>query len=501
MIVLYSVAGLVTAMVLAMLLLGRTGPLIPTGRLGRAARLSRLVAGLSTSWLGAKVRRAFTSKSKRTAYDERRRAADAEALVKTMGQMKGAMMKVGQMMSFISDDVPVEYRAALKSLQASAPPMDFALLRDVAERELGKPLERAFARFDEVALASASIGQVHRAQLPSGDEVVVKIQYPGVAQAIAADMNNVALMYGMVGLMYPGLDPKPVVAELRGRFIEELDYRREAKNQRVFCDLYDGHPFIRVPRIHASHCTAHVLTSEFVAGRPFEDVRGGDEAERNRIAEILWRFVFQSIVRFGVFNGDPHPGNYLFGDDGRVTFLDYGCVKYFPEDMITGWMGLVRRHLERRRDDFRAQASELGFFAVDAPLSADLIFDYFAYFYAPISEDAEFRFSTEYNAKSLGMVFKPTGQFAGLTKKINMPPDFVFVNRLQWGVYSLMAQLGARGNWHRIQREYLFGDAPATELGASERRFRASWLATRGLPADQLLLVDHDGVRARRPIA
>ena len=169
---------------------------------------------------------------------------------------------------------------ALASLQASAPPMDFALLRAVAEEELGRPLERAFARFDDKPLASASIGQVHRATLPSGEEVAVKIQYPGVADAIRADLGNAALLYRLISPMYPGVDTRSVVDELRGRIIEELDYAREADNQRTFASLYEGHPFIRIPRVHASHSTARVLTTEFVDGRRFADVCADDEATR-----------------------------------------------------------------------------------------------------------------------------------------------------------------------------------------------------------------------------
>lgn len=490
------IGGLALFLLLAVLVLGRGGRLV-RGRYGRMARIGRMSARLWSSWLGAKLRRVFTSKAKRAHYDEARRKRDAEAVTKTMGDMKGAFMKLGQMMSFISDSIPPEYQMALKSLQAEAPPMDFALVRDVAERELGKPLERAFAHFDEKPLASASIGQVHRARLATGEEVVVKIQYPGVADAINADMQNAGMLYRMVGLMYPGLDPKPVIEELRGRIGEELDYAREARNQQAFYDLYDGHPAIIIPKVFPSHSTAMVLTSEYVEGLRFEDACKADEATRSRYAELIYRFVFGSIIRFGVFNGDPHPGNYLFTADGKVVFLDFGCIKYFPDEMLHTWLQLVRAHLEERPDDFRALAVKMKFFTADAPLSAELIFDYFGYFYEPFQNDREYTFTKEYLAQSLGMVFKPTGKFEGMTKKMNMPPDFVFVNRIQWGVYSILAKLGATKNWHSIHREYVYREPPRTALGSDEYLFRKKWLAARRIDPDTSLVLRHEGVRER----
>lgn len=479
----WIVVGVAVAGAAGFLLLGRGR--LPSSRAGRLARIGRLWARLSASWLGATLRRAFASRERRARIDQARRRADAARVAETMGQMKGAFMKLGQMMSFVTDQIAPEYRAALASLQAQAPAMDFALLRDVAERELGRPLERAFARFDERPLASASIGQVHRATLPSGDEVVVKIQYPGVAEAIRADLANVAVLYRAMGLFFPALEPGPVVAELRARIGEELDYAREAANQRHFAALYEGHPFIRVPRVVDSHSTARVLTTEYVAGRRFEDALAAPEHERRRWAEVIYRFVFGSILRHRVFNGDPHPGNYLFDADGRVVFLDFGCIKNFPEDMLADWRGLVIAHLQGEREAFRRRAIALGFLREDADVPTDLLYDYFGYFYEPIHEDRVFTFTREYNAQSFKQVFAPDGKFAGISKKLNMPPHFVFVNRIQWGVFSIFSQLGASANFHRIHREFLFGDPPSTELGRVDAAWRRAREGRRGAGAGE----------------
>jgi predicted unusual protein kinase regulating ubiquinone biosynthesis (AarF/ABC1/UbiB family) len=453
--VLLIVLALVTT---AWLVAGRRG--LTRGRLGRLLRLGRLSARLSASWLGVRVRRAFASRERRARIDEERRRDSAAQVARTMGEMKGALMKLGQMVSFISDDVPVELRAALTSLQASAPPLDFPLVRDVVERELGRPLERAFARFDATPIAAASIGQVHRARLPDGEDVVVKVQYPGVAEAIAADLANVGVLYRFVALMYPALDPAPVVAELRGRIGEELDYAREADNQERFAARFAGSATIHVPRVLRSHSTARVLCAELATGMRFAAAVEAPAALRLKWGEAIYRFVFSSILQAGMFNGDPHPGNYLFHDDGRVTFLDFGCVKYFPPDMLRDWKQLVRCHLEHDPPAFRRQLVKLGFIPADSTLDAGLLVRYFAFFYAPFAEDREFTFTSDYNRKSLGMIFAPEGEFAGLSKKLNMPPDFVFVNRIQWGVWSILAQLGVTMNFHRIHREYLYDAEP-----------------------------------------
>ena len=471
-IVLAIVGSLLVVAMLAFALVGRWSM---TGRAARLARLGRLSARLSASWLGASLRRLFAGKARRARIDSKRRSADAARIAQSMGQMKGALMKLGQMMSFVSDEVPAELRAALATLQAEAPPMDFALIRDVAERELGKPLERAFARFDEQPIAAASIGQVHRAQLPSGEEVAVKIQYPGVAAAMRSDLDNADVLYRAFALFYPALDPRPVVAELRARLGEELDYRHEAENQQRFVDLYDGHPFIRIPRVIASHSTSQVLTSEFIEGRRFaEVVKSDDNAARARWGEILYRFVFGGILRYHLFNGDPHPGNYLFDAEGRMVFLDFGCVKVFPESVMRPWTEMVLAHLDGDAEGFRARLLKLGFLPEGSDVPAQLLHDYFGYFYEAWRADRDFQFTREYAGRSLRMVFSPEGKFAGITKRLNMPPDFVLVNRIQWGVYSLLADLGANANWHRIHHELLDNTEPATELGRIDHAWRAA---------------------------
>ncbi|MCP4961193.1 MAG: AarF/ABC1/UbiB kinase family protein, partial [Actinomycetia bacterium] len=270
--------------------------------------------------LGARrgVDRALTAVRARLGSDERRRRLVAELelreardVVDSLGQMKGALMKLGQMASYLDDGLPEPMRIALAELHSDAPPMSGDLALTEIERSLGRPLLTLFEHVHPEPIAAASIGQVHRATTRDGLDVAVKVQYPGIADAIAADLDNTKTLAGILGLVFPGLDSSTLVEELRDRILEELDYEHEALNQHAFAEYYAGHPHIWVPRVIDVLSSATVLTTEFVAGRPFEDVFELDQHQRDHYAEILYRFVFRSLNRQLAFNADPHPGNYL----------------------------------------------------------------------------------------------------------------------------------------------------------------------------------------------
>ena len=432
------------------------GPIsIPRSSLGRTARVGWLSSKLSLRQLWARLRSRVARPEHRQAILDANHLRSAEDVLAAMGQMKGAVMKLAQIASFVSDDLPEQYRTALRQLQTSAPPMHFDLARQVIEDDLGAPVDRLFAAIDPAPLAAASIGQVHAARLTSGDEVVVKVQYPGVDAAIRADMANLPWLYGIMGMLNPGLDPQPLALELQARITEELDYRREAANQTTFANLYAGHSHIHVPRVVAERSGARVLTSERARGHDFVWLLAQPPAFRNDVGETIYRFVFESIFRHHVFNGDPHPGNYLFHDDGRVTFLDFGCVKYFDAAMVADWKRYVRAHLAGDRDTFLAQATRLGFVRDGMPVPPEL-YDYMLYFYDPWHSKGPYTFTPEYNAQSLGMVFdRSHPRWGALLRQLNMPADFAIVNRLQWGLTSILAQLHATADWRAIIDQYL----------------------------------------------
>src|SRR3954470_10993930 len=305
---------------------------LPTSRLARTARVGGMVTGQGLRWAGMRAATRVRSPERAEAARDVRTAATVRELVEQLGRMRGAAMKVGQLFSMIDlEGLPEEQRAELQSrlatLRDDVPPVPFRRLEKLMRKELGVPLNRVFAEFDERAFAAASIGQVHRATTLDGDDVVVKVQYPGVAEAVDSDLRNATLLVPLIRRLAPGLDVKPLFAELRERIGEELDYELEAQHQRRVERRFRGHPFITVPRVRTDLSTTRVLVSEYVAGERFEAVRALDQQQRDRYGEIVFRFYFGLLYRDRIALGDPHPGNYLLCPDGRVAFLDYGLTR------------------------------------------------------------------------------------------------------------------------------------------------------------------------------
>ena len=382
--------------------------------------------------------------------------------------MKGALMKIGQMASYIDTGLPDHVRATLASLQHDAPPMSAELASEQIERELGKPPEELFAEFDPVPIAAASIGQVHRAITHDDRAVAVKIQYPGVAEAMEADLGNADWLFGSLASLFPGLDPAPVVDELNERLIEELDYEIEATNQRYYARFFDRHPFISVPHVVDQYSTARILTTDLAVGARFSEVTEWDENERNLAAETLFRFSFGSIYRLHAFNGDPHPGNYLFEKGGKVTFLDFGLVKRFSpaetklfEDLIIS-MVLTRDHTR-----FREVVEEAGLLPRSAPFSDEEVEEYFNFFYRYVLTDGPITIDQEYAARGVSQLFDKGSKHGELMKELNVPPSFVVLQRITLGLMGLFAQLEATANWRKIAEELwpFVSGPPSTPTG------------------------------------
>ncbi len=319
------------------------------------------MTGQGLRWAGLRTANRVRSPERAAEARDERTAATVRELVDQLSRMRGAAMKIGQLFSMIDlDGLPEEQRdelqAKLATLRDDVPPVPFPQLEKLMRKELGEPIERVFASFDERAFAAASIGQVHRATTLEGDEVVVKVQYPGIAEAVESDLRNATLLLPLIRRLAPGLEARPLFTELRERIGEVLDFELEAQNQRRVARLYRGHPFITVPHVRTDLSTRRVLVSDYVEGERFEAVRALDQAQRDRYGEIVFRFYFGLLYRNRIALGDPHPGNYRRCPDGRVAFVDYGLVRDLSPERIDAERAIA---LAVREDDAKALAAAL----------------------------------------------------------------------------------------------------------------------------------------------
>jgi len=452
---------------------------VSSSRLGRLTRLAAL---------GRRAVPIAIERFRETAQahpDERGRLA-ARALAKhgdladkaarTLGDLKGIALKVGQMLSYMDGAIPAEYaevyQQVLSRLQQSAPALRWSAIRPVLERELG-PLDRAFSAIDEAPFAAASIGQVHRAVRLDGRVVAVKVQYPGVDAAMRSDLKNAALfqtlMTPFMSVMGAGRQTRgymaDVLAEIRARLLEELDYAREAAMQTRFRAIFAADPDLVVPEVHPDLSTPRVLTTTYTPGRSLQDVAAtASQEERDRYGTLLTRAVTTSLYGAQLFNADPHPGNYLFPDDGRVVLLDYGCVKEIPPAMGADMRRYLRAAIVATRTDAPADWARFDDALATAlhldrgdPQLFRLYRDFSLYVLRPALVDAPFDFTTAYTKESIDRVLDGAretvfgkGKLPHIPDVPQVPPDYTFINRLQWGFYSVLSMLGARVNWHAL---------------------------------------------------
>jgi predicted unusual protein kinase regulating ubiquinone biosynthesis (AarF/ABC1/UbiB family) len=382
----------------------------------------------------------------------------AEYAADVLGTLRGLAAKVGQTLSYVDGIVPEaqreSYEKALGKLRDSTPRSAPEAIRRLMEEELGAPVSRLFQEFDDQPFASASIGQVHRATLPDGRVVAVKVQHPGIASAVESDLENAGVMEGLVSTLGPkGINAHAAYAEVAARFREELDYGLEAERQAMFTTLHAGDPTISIPAVIGSHSSRRVLTTELVEGRTFEQALRASESERRAWAETLWRFVFKGNLVGGMFNADPHPGNYLFGDDGHVTFLDFGCVQPIEPQRLPIARAMHRAALARDEAAFAEHAAALlgtrgGDYGTRAVAYSRRCFD--PMFASPFHVTRAYTTSLVEDMKALKRFF-----WAKDNSFVMLPPAMLFLNRLQFGFYSVLARLDVTVDYARVERNFL----------------------------------------------
>ena len=415
---------------------------LPVSRLGRLGRLAAIGARATTSKLLGNEK------------------ALAESASDALANLRGLAMKLGQMASYVDGAVPAEHRdayeAAMSKLRAAASSMPPEAARRVIEEELGAPPDELFAVWEDRPFASASIGQVHRAATRDGQPVAVKVQFEGISRAVESDLANASLLGSLLGPIGNRLGVREQLAEVRARFLEELDYRHEAARQMQFRELFAADDKVLIPEVLDELSSRRVLTTVFAPGVGFEDARAASEEERRRWAETLWRFVFTSLLHKGLFNADPHPGNYLFEADGTVHFLDFGCTRVLSRDNLE----LVRAcHRSAAHGDLDglAEAALTMFRMPKTGPVASIARAYVEACFTPIWTAGPYHINRDY-AASLLHAIRDNAMLAArgkLGELEPMPPDWVFFNRLQLGFYSVLARLDVAVDYNAIERHLL----------------------------------------------
>ena len=444
-------------------------------RLTRGAALARLALRIGGRYAVGSPRLLFASVERRGELRHDLALRSADEVAEELGAMKGVLMKLGQMASYIYEDMPATFRMSMSRLQHRAPPMTAALAASVIEDELGVAPDRLFREWDPLPFAAASIGQVHRAITSDGRAVAVKVQYPGVARSITSDLRNVGLLRRVVGAAFPGLDTRSLVEELGDRLQEEVDYVREAVSQELFATFFDGHPYVQVPHVVPELSTARVLTSDLVSGATFDELLTWGQPEKDLAAEVIYRFVFRSLYRLHAFNGDPHPGNYLFHRGGRVTFLDFGLTKRFSDDDLEPLIDAVRFLVfDKDYEGFRAALERAGFLRAGAPVPTQMVVDRFGHFYGTVLRDERMTITSAYASSIVRRFFDARGPLAPYS---DVPRAYVVMQRINLGLYAVLGSLNATANWRRLAEEIwpFRSGPPSTPVGEAEAR----WLASR----------------------
>ena len=450
---------------------------IPTSRVARTARIAGLAAGQGARQLGTQAANLTRGEQGKRDALERRHLEAAEQIVTALGTMKGAAMKLGQVLSFLDVGlVPEEYREEfqrkLGELRDAAPNVRFADMRKVIESELEEPVGEVFATFDEEPVAAASIGQVYRAHAARrargrGQGPVPGRRRGGPGRHAEPRDDPAADEAGRARDRRQGDRPRRSAS----RIGEELDYELEAQHQRSLARIFRGHPFIVVPDVMTSLSREKVIVTEFVRGAGFDDIKERDQATRDRVGEIVFRFFMGCMYRHHQFSGDPHPGNFMLLPDGRVAFLDFGLFKVMPKELIELELACQRAGHEGDGERLHEIWSETGFLAHPERFRPDKLLAQFrdaTWWYVL---DEEIALQPEIATQVMIDMSDPRSQHFGQMRHETLPADHLFGRRVEMLTLAVLSQLRCRLNFHRIAREWMYGDPPVTELGRQEAAF------------------------------
>jgi predicted unusual protein kinase regulating ubiquinone biosynthesis (AarF/ABC1/UbiB family) len=432
---------------------------IPQRRMARTAKLASLplgVAGRATLGFGKRM----TGKSAEDVAADLQ-ARTAEQLFTVLGELKGGAMKLGQALSVFEAALPEEsaapYREALTKLQEAAPPMPVETMRKVLDEQFGRSWPDRFQSFDETPAAAASIGQVHRAVWGDGREVAVKLQYPGAGAALMADLTQLSRLAWMFARLSPGLEVKPLLAELKERVLEELDYTLEAESHREFAEAFAGDPDIAVPRVVASAPKA--IVSEWMEGTPLSRIiASGTQAERDAAGSHLALLHYCAPARVGLLHADPHPGNFRMLPDGRLGVVDFGAVARLPGGSPEPLGRLIRLALDGDSDAVVALMREQGFLRSGTEVSAPAVMDYLGPILDPLRSPT-FSFSRPWMREQANRLSDPRREEARVGRQFNLPPAYLLIHRVTLGSIGVLCQLGATAPYRKLAEQWQPGFA------------------------------------------
>ena len=415
------------------------------GRLGRYARVGTSVGGLAARLAGER----YLGLS----LDRDRHAAELRS---ALGGLKGPLMKAAQLLATIPDALPPEYARELAQLQSNAPAMGWAFVRRRMATELGPDWQARFSRFDKEASFAASLGQVHHAVLPDGRDVAVKLQYPDMASALEADLNQLKLVFAVGQRFDPAIRTDEIHAEITNRLREELDYRREARHIDLYRHMLRDEPRVHVPEVVADYSTDRLITMSWLSGEPLLDWKKRSQEERDALAVNMFRAWYVPFYSYGVIHGDPHLGNYTVREDASVNLMDFGCVRVFPPRFVQGSIELYRALMTDDDDRAAAAYEDWGFRGLSREMIA-VLNRWAAFLYGPLMDDRPRRL-TEGVVEGFGRdmaqnVFGELRRMGG----VRPPREFVFMDRAAIGLGAVFVHLRASINWHRLFESLIEG--------------------------------------------
>ena len=430
---------------------------VPQSRLERLARIGLAAGELAVGAATEGIRRLARGEAAElgTALLS---GANAKRLATRLARLRGAAMKIGQLVSLQGEDVlPPEFAQALAMLRSQAAPMPPEQVRRVLGREYGKGWEERFSRFDWEPIAAASIGQVHRAVAANGRELALKIQYPGVARSIASDVDNVAVLLRLFNLLPLGLDVGGMAAEAKRQLAQEADYEAEGRFLERYAKLVAGEPGLVVPRVHWDLTTQRIMAMDFMAGEPLETLASAPQAKRDAVGTLLERLLFRELFEFRVMQTDPNFANYLWQPDtGRVVLLDFGATMRFPKEFVAKYARITRAVIAGDRDAVAQGAIDIGYAgADDSPERIDAVVDVVFLVCEPLRHRGRYDFP----ASDLPARVRDLGYDLAFRRGLVRapPPETIFLHRKLVGAFLLLARIGARVDARGLVTEVLAG--------------------------------------------